>query len=80
MKFNKELIITGVERKIKKDNSEYYIVHVLMENGQTCSLMYKGNVSDLQNIQSMQKHYLELEVSINKYGTRVDVLYAEYVA
>lgn len=73
MKFSKELIITGIEKRIKKDSTPYYLIHVLMDNAQTCSLMYKGVVENLQNIKTLQKYKIDFDVLINKYGTRIDV-------
>lgn len=74
MKFTKDLIITGSQEHTRKDGSTYHVIHVLMENGQTCSLMYKGDLSKLSDIKLMKNHRLDCEVSINKYGTRLDIL------
>lgn len=74
MNFTKELMITATEIKEKKDGTPYYVLHILMENGQTCSLMYKGDLNDFLEIQKMSVHSIDFEVIINKYGTRLDVL------
>lgn len=72
MNFTKELMITGFETKTRKDNTTYQIVHVLMDNGQTCSLMYKGEYP-LANIKVMDKYQIDFNVVIDKYGTRIDI-------
>ena len=40
MKFTKKVMLTGKELREKKDGSPYFLLHLLMDNGQTCTLMY----------------------------------------
>ena len=77
MKFQKILMITGTDVKQKKDGSPYYIIHVLMENGQTCSLVYKGDLKDFTRVENMKNYVLDFEISFSQYGTRVECLNLE---
>lgn len=72
MRFNKLLIITGMETRRKQDGTAYQMLHILMDNGQTCSLIYKGEDS-LPEIKIMEKYNIEFVVVINKYGTMINV-------
>lgn len=74
MKFQKILMITGTNVRQKKDGSPYYMVHILMENGQTCSLMYKGNVDIFNSLKPMEKYLIDFDIVFSNYGTRVEVL------
>ena len=44
LNFTKKMIVTGAEQRIKKDGNSYVLVHVLGNNGQTFSCIYKGDV------------------------------------
>ena len=57
MKFQKYLIITGTDVRTKKDGSPYYLLHILMDNGQTCTLPYKGNVINFIKIHLSTSFY-----------------------
>lgn len=74
MKFQKILIITGKDVRQKKDGSPYYVVHILMDNGQTCSLAYKGDVNIFNKLNTMKQYVIDFEISFSQYGTRVDCL------
>ena len=37
LQFEKEMVITGAEQRVKKDNTSYTLVHVLLGNATTCS-------------------------------------------
>lgn len=74
MKFQKYLIVTGTDVKQKKDGSPYYLLHILMDNGQTCSLAYKGDVLEFNKIEYMKKYLIDFQITFSQYGTRVDVL------
>ena len=74
MKFQKYLIVTATDIKQKKDGSPYYILHILMDNGQTCSLPYKGDILEFNKIEYMKKYLINFEVSFSQYGIRIDVL------
>ena len=74
MKFQKYLIITGTDIRTKRDGSPYYLLHILMDNGQTCSLPYKGDIMEFNKIDYMKKYLIDFEISFSQYGTRIDVL------
>lgn len=74
MRFSKNVILTGKEIKEKKDGSPYYIVHLLMDNGQTCTLMYRDNLESFNVLKPMEKYTFDFEFSVSKYGQRLDVL------
>lgn len=77
MKFQKCLIITGTDIRTKKDGSPYYLLHILMDNGQTCSLAYKGDVMEFNKIEYMKKYLMDFNITFSQYGTRIEVLSAK---
>ena len=74
MKFRKSVILTGKEIKERKDGSPYYMVHVLMDNGQTCTLMFKGKMEDFNKLKPMEQYVFDFEYIVSKYGQRLDVV------
>lgn len=74
MIFEKKLIVTGKEVKTKKDGSPFHILHLLMDNGQTCTCTFKGQVDQFLSIQKMGTYNLQLEYVVSQYGNRLDVL------
>ena len=65
LQFEKQLIITGAEQKVRKDNTAYTLVHVLGENGATFACVYKGDINKVMSVKKMEK-YKEIERSIIK--------------
>ena len=74
MLFSKQVIVTGVDTKQKKDGSPYYVVHVLMDNGQTCSCNYKGDIATFNQLTPLDKYFVNFEYVTSQYGSRLDIL------
>lgn len=56
IEFKQGALITGAEkRQSKKENSlPYILIHVLGTNGQTMSLMYKGDENKILGLEKMK--------------------------
>ena len=74
MKFTKKVMLTGKEVREKKDGSPYFLLHLLMDNGQTCTLMYRDNLEGFNALKPMEKYTFDFEFVVSKYGQRLDVL------
>ncbi|KKY02964.1 hypothetical protein VN21_00335 [Paraclostridium benzoelyticum] len=74
MLFTKEVILTGTDVKEKKDKTPYYVIHALMDNGQTCTCSYKGDIPTFNSIKSLEKYFVNFEFVTNQYGSRLDIL------
>ena len=73
LQFEKELIITGAEQKIRKDNTAYTLVHILGENGATFACVYKGDINKIMSVKKMDKYNLKFELIMGQY-TRLSVV------
>lgn len=74
MKFQKILLVTGTDIKTRKDGTPYHIIHILMDNGQTCSLAYKGDLVIFNKLKYMEHYVLDFEITFSQYGTRVECI------
>ena len=72
LQFEKELIITGAEQRVRKDSTVYTLVHVLGENGATFSCVYKGDINKVMSIKKMQTYKLNFELVMGQY-TRLSI-------
>ena len=59
LNFNKKLIITGAEQKVRKDGTVYTLIHVMGENGATFASVFKGDVNKVMSLNKM-KEYCEV--------------------
>ena len=73
LQFEKKLIITGAEQKVRKDGTLYTLIHVLGENGSTFACVYKGDVNKVMSVKKMEQHNLKFELSVGQY-TRVSII------
>lgn len=73
LQFEKKLIITGAEQKVRKDGTLYTLIHVLGENGATFACVYKGDVNKVMSVKKMEQHNLKFELSVGQY-TRVSII------
>ena len=71
--FEKALIITGAEQKVRKDGTTYTLVHVMGENGQTFSSVFKGDINKIMSLKKMEKYKIKFELSLGQY-TRLSIL------
>lgn len=67
LQFEKQLIITGAEQKVRKDNTAYTLVHVLGENGATFACIYKGDINKVMSVKKMEKYNLCFELVVGRY-------------
>lgn len=67
LNFTKKMIVTGAEQRVKKDGNSYVLVHVLGNNGQTFSCIYKGDVNKVMTLEKMQQYNIDFSVSIGQY-------------
>ena len=72
LQFEKELIITGAEQRVRKDSTVYTLVHVLGENGATFACVYKGDINKIMSIKKMQTYKLNFELVMGQY-TRLSI-------
>ena len=72
LQFEKELIITGAEQRVRKDGTVYTLVHVLGENGATFACVYKGDINKIMSIKKMQTYKLNFELVMGQY-TRLSI-------
>ena len=73
LQFEKKLIITGAEQKVRKDGTLYTLIHVLGENGATFACVFKGDVNKVMSLKKMEQHNLKFELSVGQY-TRVSII------
>ena len=67
LQFEKQLIITGAEQKVRKDNTTYTLVHVLGENGATFACIYKGDINKVMSVKKMEKYNLCFVLVVGRY-------------
>lgn len=72
LEFNKKLIITGAEQKIRKDGTAYTLVHVMGESGATFSCVYKGDINKIMSLTKMKDYDITFELSLGQY-TRLSI-------
>lgn len=73
LQFEKKLIITGAEQKVRKDGTLYTLIHVLGENGATFACVFKGDVNKVMSVKKMEQHNLKFEISVGQY-TRISII------
>lgn len=73
LEFEKELIITGAEQRLRKDGTSYTLLHIMGENGVTFSSVFKGDVNKVMSLQKMEKYNIKFELVLGQY-TRLSVL------
>lgn len=73
IEFNKSMIVTGAEQRVKKDGNTYILVHVLSDTGVTISCMYKGDPNKIMGLEKMVKYDIKFNVSCGQY-THLTVL------
>ena len=73
IQFNKKMVITGAEQKVRKDNTTYTLVHILGENGATFACVYKGDINKVMSVKKMDEYDLEFELSLGQY-TRLSLV------
>ena len=67
LQFEKEMIITGAEQRVKKDNTSYTLIHVLLGNATTCSCVYKGDINKIMSLKPLEKYPIQFELSVGRY-------------
>lgn len=75
MKINDvNILVNKIEIKEKKDNKEkyLYISFIDMQNGDVFEVIEK-DLSCLSKLQQMQKYIIDLNLSCNKYGLRLEI-------
>ena len=72
LQFEKKLVITGAEQRVRKDNTAYTLVHILLDNGTTCSCVYKGDINKIMSLKPLEKYPIQFELSVGQY-TRLSV-------
>ena len=72
LQFEKELIITGAEQRVRKDSTVYTLVHVLGENGATFACVYKGDINKVMSIKKMEQYKVKFELVTGQY-TRLSI-------
>lgn len=70
--FEKQLIITGAEQRVRKDGTSYTLIHIMGENGQTFSSVYKGDINKVMSLKKMEKYTIRFELYLGQY-TRLSV-------
>lgn len=73
LEFVKNCIVTGAEQRQRKDQSTYMLVHVLGDNGQTVSCMYKGDSNKIFSIDKMKNYDVKFSLTVGQY-THVQIL------
>ena len=84
LQFEKQLIITGAEQRVRKDNTVYTLVHVLGENGATFACVYKGDINKVMSIKKMQTYFVlhplyanfdstNTKITLTRHGTATDL-------
>ena len=74
LQFEKKLIITGAEQKVRKDGTLYTLIHVLGENGATFACVYKGDVNKVMSVKKMEQHNLKFELSVGCVTITLEVI------
>lgn len=72
LQFEKQLIITGAEQRVRKDSTVYTLVHVLGENGATFACVYKGDINKVMSIKKMEQYKVKFELVTGQY-TRLSI-------
>lgn len=74
LEFNKKLMITGAEQRVKKsDGSTYIIVHCMGDNGQTFGSMYRGDANKIMQLEKMKEYNVKFLISVGQY-THISIL------
>jgi len=73
IEFVKSCIVTGAEQRTKKDNSTYILIHVLGDNGQTVSCMFKGDNNKIFDLKKMNTYDVTFAIHVGQY-TALSVL------
>lgn len=71
LEFNKECIVTGAEQRTKKDNTQYTLIHILGDNGQTLSCIYKGDVNKVFTLKKMNTYNVLFNLNVGQYTSCV---------
>ena len=72
LEFNKKLVVTGAEQKIRKDGTAYTLVHVMGENGATFACVYKGDINKIMSLTKMEQYDITFELALGQY-TRLSI-------
>ena len=67
LKFSRECIVTGAEQRTKKDGTSYTLVHILGDNGQTLSCMFKGDVNKVFSLKKMNTYNVVFDLTVGQY-------------
>ena len=70
---NLEVLCTKIEAKTNKDGGNYLLIDLLdIGSGDNFNLMSK-NIELLQNLKSMTKYIVTLNLTSSRYGLRLDL-------
>ena len=72
LNFNKKLIITGAEQKVRKDGTVYTLIHVMGENVATFASVFKGDVNKVMSLTKMKEYTITFELVLGQY-TRLSI-------
>lgn len=67
LEFEKICLVTGAEQRTKKDGNTYTIIHILGDNGQTLSCMYKGDMNKVFSLQKMNEYNVKFNLNVGQY-------------
>ena len=70
IKFDKEMILTGIEKKMSKKGNEYYVINFLDDNGLGQQSMFKGDTPNDQYFKGLEKlkpYLFTFQVTLGKY-------------
>lgn len=70
MEFTKRLLLTGIEKRMGK-NGDYILITVMLDNGKTVDLLWKGE--NLGTYEKMKAYEFALKINFGKY-TNVSVM------
>ena len=74
LNFEREVIITGIERKTNTEKgTSYILIHVLGDEGVTISPIYKGDENKVFDVKKMEKYYCSFSFVGGKYP-RLEIL------
>lgn len=73
LEFEKNLMVTGAEQRIKKDGTAYTLLHIMGESGATFSAVFKGDINKVMSLKKMEKYKIKFELFLGQY-VRLSVL------
>lgn len=73
LNFDKQVIITGIEKKVKQDQTSYVLIHVLGDEGVTESCKYCGDENKIFDVKKMQPYNCSFSFVGGKYP-KVEIL------